>query len=219
MGKTLNKIWEVIKFIFLYFVFSVVMYKSTENLFKLAGFSKTNNLTVITAGIGVALTLFVFVKIFYKDDNILEDLKQKDSKGMYFDSIMIAIISTIAILAFTTIIPKPQSSNQTTDMLRQSIWLMGFFSIFIAPFAEEILFRKILLSRSNVFISALFFGSLHAQVSSDIYSSLYPAIPTFLLGLVWGYRYKKTESIKQTILMHFTYNIIIVDLVAASKWL
>ncbi len=78
-------------------------------------------------------------------------------------------------------------------------------SIF-APLFEEWLCRGLvlrgLLSKMNptgaICVSAAFFAILHMNP--------WQAIPAFILGLLFGYVYYRTESLKLTMLMHFVNN-------------
>ena len=76
-----------------------------------------------------------------------------------------------------------------------------------APFFEEWLCRGMvlrgLLSKKikpvwAILISAVFFGVIHLNP--------WQAVPAILLGLLFGYVYYKTGSLKLTMLMHFANN-------------
>ena len=55
-----------------------------------------------------------------------------------------------------------------------------------------------------IVISAIFFAFIHMN--------LWQAVPAFLMGLVFGYVYYKTGSLKLTMLMHFANNIMVLIL-------
>lgn len=85
--------------------------------------------------------------------------------------------------------------------------LLSFISVSIfAPLFEEWLCRGVVLRgllshtrpASAIAVSAVFFAVLHMNP--------WQAVPAFLLGLVFGYVYYKTGSLKLTMLMHFTNN-------------
>ena len=85
--------------------------------------------------------------------------------------------------------------------------LLSFISVSIfAPLFEEWLCRGVVLRgllthtrpASAIVVSAVFFAVLHMNP--------WQAVPAFLLGLVFGYVYYKTGSLKLTMLMHFTNN-------------
>lgn len=86
------------------------------------------------------------------------------------------------------------------------LWVTLISVSIFAPLFEEWLCRGIvlrgLLTKMNpawaIIISAAFFAVLHMNP--------WQALPAFILGLLFGYVYYKTGSLKLTMLMHFTNN-------------
>ena len=85
--------------------------------------------------------------------------------------------------------------------------ILSFISVsIVAPLFEEWLCRGVVLRGlltkmkpgTAIAISAAFFAVLHMNP--------WQALPAFLLGLVFGYVYYKTGSLKLTMLMHFVNN-------------
>jgi membrane protease YdiL (CAAX protease family) len=81
-----------------------------------------------------------------------------------------------------------------------------FFVGILAPIMEEIIFRKILLSRLrrfgdsfSIFVSALAFGMFHGNLSQFFYA--------VALGCILGYTVVKTGTIKYSIILHMCINI------------
>lgn len=76
----------------------------------------------------------------------------------------------------------------------------------LAPLLEELLCRGIilrgLLKRTSTFM-AIFWSSL---IFAVIHLNPWQAIGAFILGILMGWVYYKTGSLKLTILMHFTNN-------------
>lgn len=91
----------------------------------------------------------------------------------------------------------------------KNFWVNFACVCVMAPLLEEWLCRGMIL-RSLVHnkvpawlaigVSALFFALIHGN--------LWQAIPAFLLGVLFGWVYYRTGSIKLTMLMHFTNNFI-----------
>ena len=104
--------------------------------------------------------------------------------------------------------PMPEWLEKTLKGLTTGNFWINFICVSIfAPFFEEWLCRGMvlrgLLAHGNkpwlaIVISALFFAIIHMNP--------WQAIPAFLLGLLFGYVYYKTGSLKLTMLMHFTNN-------------
>ena len=76
----------------------------------------------------------------------------------------------------------------------------------IAPVMEEVIFRKILLSRLrkfgdffSIFLSALAFGMFHGNLSQFFYA--------FALGCIFAYIVIKTGTIKYSIILHMIINL------------
>lgn len=76
----------------------------------------------------------------------------------------------------------------------------------IVPILEELIYRGVVLGelrlfsseRSALIIQALIFGLIHANFIQSVYA--------FVLGLVIGYIYYKTESMLMSILTHMAFN-------------
>ena len=92
-------------------------------------------------------------------------------------------------------------------MLNGPAWVALISVSIFAPFFEEWLCRGIVLRGLlkkvgptwSIIISAVFFALIHMN--------LWQAVPAFLMGIVFGYVYYKTGSLKLTMLMHCVNNI------------
>lgn len=99
-------------------------------------------------------------------------------------------------------------SNTIVDIATGNyIWVNFFIMVLLAPVAEELLFRKLLIDRTaaygegvSVLFSALFFGLFHGNLNQFAYA--------FVLGGFFGFIYVKTRNIKYTIFMHMLINFI-----------
>lgn len=91
-------------------------------------------------------------------------------------------------------------------LLNGPVWIVLLSVSVFAPFFEEWLCRGIILRGLltkvkpvwAIVISAAFFGLIHGN--------LWQAIPAFIIGLILGYVYYKTGSLKLTMLMHCVNN-------------
>tara|TARA_R110000744_G_scaffold92118_2_gene178555 strand:+ start:12825 stop:13463 length:639 start_codon:yes stop_codon:yes gene_type:complete len=99
------------------------------------------------------------------------------------------------------------------DLLNHwTIWLPWILLALINPWIEEFYWRGLLLdytkSWSNwtsvLFVSILF-ALNHAAfgINSEVNSGLELVISTFIMGIVWAWVYKKTNSIRWAIFSHF----------------
>lgn len=127
---------------------------------------------------------------------------------------MALIVSVMAISAAFVIEPVsmllPEMSEATKmameQMLKGPVWIVLISVSVFAPFFEEWLCRGIILRGLlkkmkpgwAIVISSLVFGLIHMN--------LWQAIPAFIIGVILGYVYYKTGSLKLTMLMHCVNN-------------
>ncbi len=94
------------------------------------------------------------------------------------------------------------SSSGLNDLVFGSgiLWIILVTDI-LAPIFEELLFRRFLIRRlrhlgdkTAIFISAMMFALMHGNIEQLVY--------TFLLGLLLGFIYVKTDSLLSTVILH-----------------
>lgn len=129
-----------------------------------------------------------------------------------FRMALIVSIATVAVAfvadSFNSLLPPvPEWFEKAMEQLMNApIWITLISVSIFAPLFEEWLCRGIvlrgLLQKSSpaaaITVSALFFALLHMNP--------WQALPAFLLGLLFGYVYYKTGSLKLTMLMHCVNN-------------
>ena len=138
--------------------------------------------------------------------------------------VLLAIVSTLAVgfwaEPITSLLPEmPAALEETLKGLTTGNFFLNFLAVSIfAPFFEEWLCRGMVLrgllnyEHTNkagetvrgikpvwaIVISALFFALIHFNS--------WQGIAAFLMGLIFGYVYYRTGSVKLTMLMHFANN-------------
>lgn len=127
----------------------------------------------------------------------------------------LALIVSVATLAaafvaepINTLLPEmPEILKKALEQITEGpLWVTLISVSIFAPFFEEWLCRGLvlrgLLKKLNPFnailVSAAFFAVLHLNP--------WQAIPAFILGMLFGYVYYKTGSLKLTMLMHCVNN-------------
>ena len=127
----------------------------------------------------------------------------------------LALVVSIATMAASfvaepvnALLPEmPEFLKQALEQLTKGpVWISLLSVSIFAPFFEEWLCRGIvlrgLLKKMKpvwaIVVSALFFAVLHMNP--------WQAIPAFILGLLFGYVYYRTGSLKLTMLMHCVNN-------------
>ncbi len=132
-----------------------------------------------------------------------------------FSNFSIALAVSIVTLAlifvldiFTVILPPmPEYLEEVfKNMMDGPLWITLILVSVFAPFFEEWLCRGMILRgllqkmhpAAAICISALFFAVIHMNP--------WQAIPAFAIGIVLGYVYYRTGSLKLTMLMHCVNN-------------
>lgn len=158
----------------------------------------------------------IYASVQSRRANIFEsgyalDSKHFGQRGGFWMAVIVSVATLAAAFAAEPLSawlpPMPEHLEQALSaMLDGPLWV-SFLSVSVfAPFFEEWLCRGIvlrgLLQKSSpavaITVSAAFFAILHMNP--------WQAIPAFLLGLLFGYVYYKTGSLKLTMLMHFVNN-------------
>lgn len=149
------------------------------------------------------------------DENFVQGYRMDSNNFGRFSGLQIAVIVSIATLAtaFMTdavsslMPPMPQWLEDTMKQLLDApLWITLISVSVFAPLFEEWLCRGVvlrgLLAKNSpmtaITVSAAFFAIIHLNP--------WQAIPAFILGLLFGYVYYKTGSLKLTMLMHCANN-------------
>lgn len=127
---------------------------------------------------------------------------------MAFAAIVMSIATAFVIEPVSMLLPEMSEEmvKMMENMLNGPAWVTIISVCIFAPFFEEWLCRGIVLRGMlkhvkpvwAIIISALFFALIHMN--------FWQAVPAFLMGLVFGYVYYKTGSLKLTMLMHMVNN-------------
>ncbi len=152
--------------------------------------------------------------IFQKIPVQMKGEKKKMSFGKLFIAFLmcysITYISNFVGVIFTAIIalfkPSGQVENVMLEITGSLHPAVNFFVVVIcAPIMEELLFRKVLLSRTakygegiSIVFSGLVFGLFHGNLNQFVYA--------FLLGIFFGFIYVKTRDIRYSIALHMGIN-------------
>ena len=160
----------------------------------------------------------VYASIQSRNDSLRRPGRKLDSN--HFSPLGGALCAVLVILATLTasfcsdsilpLLPEmpERLKNAMEVLLKGDNVFINFLTVSVfAPFFEEWLCRGMvlrgLLSKKikpvwAILISAVFFGVIHLNP--------WQAVPAILLGLLFGYVYYKTGSLKLTMLMHFANN-------------
>ncbi len=152
---------------------------------------------------------FLAIYIFYWRTPAKLDLALPKKFSISYSILLAASLALFALLVLMPFVEQlPQSTEvaEAFEEMAQIPMLALSLIVIIAPITEEIIFRNIILkglsNRYNallgLFVSSLLFGAFHLNFQQ--------LIPAFILGLICGLLYLKTQSVLYTMLFHGLYN-------------
>lgn len=167
-----------------------------------------SNLVSILASGGAAL--IVATRIIKLDEKIEYAFKEKTDfktvvNGICLSSVFIVPIRLIAVLLFTFVIRKslPHLVEGVASSYYgfESIILSFLTNVILTPLILELIFRGYILKslqKYSASFAIVFSAVLYATISLNIVE----AISSFLFGLVLGWIYVKTNSLRTVIAIH-----------------
>lgn len=155
--------------------------------------------------------IIILLKWFSKKTNEKKTKHNLSPRSFVYTALIIIAFRMIfdnSLTLWIVDIPMPDFINDAFEELAVSPIILIISVAIIAPIYEEIIFRGIFLKgmakKMNptvaLVISALFFALVHLNIPQGINA--------FLLGLVIGAIYLKTESIYLSIFAHFVNNVL-----------
>ena len=173
-------------------------------------------LTLFSDACFLAILIFIYFKDLKKDFKIFRkkynELLDSNFK-YYFIGLVAMVLSNILI---NTLSPSNISGNEESvqNMIKASPYLTLLCTGILAPFIEEIIFRKSFKDAFNskflfIFVSSIVFGGLHVVLSmKNAYELLY-LLPYCSLAFPFAIIYTKSDNIFTTITIHSLHNTVI----------
>ena len=134
------------------------------------------------------------------------------------------IVMAVSNFLIAFLLPKAVAGNEESvrEIIYASPWISLISTGFLAPFIEEITFRKAfrnMISNDTLFIliSGLIFGSLHVVLSIRSLYDIAFLVPYCSLGIAFGFIYAKTKTVFSSITVHTLHNLATTLLVIASS--
>lgn len=118
---------------------------------------------------------------------------------------MIIIIIELGISLFQAVTGIQVPSTNVVGLLAGAPGIFLLFTVFVAPFNEEVFFRGFLVPRIGIVFSGIIFAVLHAG-----YGSWTEFAGALIFGLLAGYFFKRTKSLYTTMLAHLLVNLVTV---------
>lgn len=216
MKKYINQIRNGIKGIFLICLFLErgIIQILLKNLFHIKVVSVAQATILNFAS---SLIFAIFLLLIYRKDLKKEFQIFKDNLGDNIDigikywliGLFLMMCGNIAInLIWNSGVAENEQAVQ--KMISSLPFIMLLSAGILAPFNEEILFRKCFRDtfQNNILfilISGIFFGFLHVSTATTLSQFIY-IIPYSCLGLSFAIMYVKTKSVFTSMMMHMTHN-------------
>ena len=174
----------------------------------------------------VYVTMFIPVMIYsavVSRNNALWDKGYKIDNNSHFapyGGFVMAVMAVIAMictgLAIDPVNNLIAENIPMSDMMKEALeglvggnFILNFLSVCVfAPLFEEWMCRGVILRSLLLKIRPVWAVIISALVFALIHGNIWQGVNAFALGLLLGYVYYKTGSLKLTILMHFTNNFI-----------
>ncbi len=146
--------------------------------------------------------LFMFFILRYTEKKTRKTWLQKSN----------SLFSWNILALFIGILPLPLFLMHYETLGIWKVWLPWILLALINPWIEEFYWRGLLFNYtknwsnwSTIIFTSLVFALSHAVfgVNSELNSGLTVIISTFVMGIIWGLVYKKTDSLRWIILAHF----------------
>lgn len=223
MSNVNSKIKYLIRgaIVFFLFFYSVYLQYIPVLLLKMDVHNISPVESVLLSTFSSTIVLFILFIIYRKElkkefkifkDNFIENI---DIGFRYW---MIGLIIMMISNVIITYLLKGGGANNeeaVQKMIKSLPWLMVIDAGFIAPFNEEIVFRKTLKDLINnpmllCVLSFLFFGGAHVISDAKTLTDYLYIIPYGALGASFAYSYYKTNTVFTSMSMHIFHNTVLI---------
>lgn len=213
-----NLLIQIIKgiLVFLLFYYSAYIQLIPIALFNLDIHNISDSLNVLLScfsNIVLAIILwFIYRKELKKEWNIFRNkaLENVDIMVKYWVIGLVCMMASNILISILFKTGQAENEQAVQSMITALPWAMLIDAGILAPFVEEVVFRKCF---RNVFkkgwlfvlVSGLVFGGMHVVTSSSIVGYLF-IIPYSCLGISFALMYDKTDTIFTSVFAHMLHN-------------
>lgn len=168
-----------------------------------------------------SICLFIIYFFIYRKDLkkefkkfIKNPMENLDAGLKYWMIGLIIMMFSNLILTFVLKSGGATNENTVQEMIKVLPWLMFINAGFLAPFNEEIVFRKTLKDVFKnkwvfAFLSFLLFGGAHVIDTAETLIDILYIIPYGALGGAFALAYYETDTIFTSLSMHMIHNIVL----------
>ena len=208
----MKKVVPILKYLGYIFAFTIL-----TGIFSMLFSKMMSNLSQI-ASASVLLShivLMVFSKLVLKVDFRI-DFSVKHSWGRIILLFLLSFVIQFVLGSFVeSLFPDSLERQDVLLLLGDDIFLLLVTTLLIAPFFEELLFRRMGVhfmgkEYSNLavgVITSLVFGLSHLQMTGNLVNRIYPVMTTSIMGAIAYSIYRKDENISSSMIYHFLFNI------------
>lgn len=202
-------------FVFLFYFMYMIIPSLVLYIFKLRIYNilYKNIYLIIMGTIYILFITFLYRKELKKDIKELNIKKIVAYIPIYIFGLILMVLSNYVVSKITG-----NTLSQNEINVRETIKIMPlymcFSSVIMAPFIEEITFRKTfrnIISNGYLFIivSGFIFGLIHISNVGNTLEEFLMIIPYILMGISLSYIYYKSDNIFTTIIIHSIHNLIL----------
>lgn len=222
MRKDINLVNNIFKGILVYFLFSnsyllqyipvIVLKMNVENI----SLSMNILLSAFSNCIVFMILFFIFRKELKKEWLIFKNkfMDNMDIGIKYWFCGLVGMFASNLLLIYGLNTGQAGNEQVVQKMIDALPWLMLIETGFIAPFVEEIVFRK---TFRNIFknkwlfilISGFTFGLVHVLGNITVWTDILFIIPYSSLGLAFAAAYNETDTVFTPIALHMMHNILL----------
>lgn len=213
-----NLLIQIVKGIAVFFLFyySAYIQLIPIALFNLDVHNISDSLNVLLScfsNIVLAIILwFIYRKELKKEWDIFKSntLENVDTMVKYWVIGLVCMMASNILINMIFKTGQAENEQAVQNMITALPWAMLIDAGILAPFIEEIVFRKCfknVFKKGLVFvlISGLVFGGMHVVTSSSIVGYLF-IIPYSCLGISFALMYDKTNSVFTSVFAHMLHN-------------
>ncbi|NMA25416.1 MAG: CPBP family intramembrane metalloprotease [Clostridiales bacterium] len=172
------------------------------------------NLILITmiSGLLTLLTLFIFFKVRKKKVLHEVGISRVKTKALVWP-VLLGVSFYLFISLIMGILPISKSvmdqySSASGLLFDGNIVISCFAALIVAPVAEEVIFRGVILSRLSRSMPAAVAAGVSSVLFAVVHGNIVWMSYTFVLGLVLCYVCIKYRSVIASIVVHFIFNLV-----------
>lgn len=215
----IKKILKGLLVLFLFFNSYLLQYIPVI-IFKIDVKNMSTAMRILLSTFSNIILFLVLFFLYYKDlRREWKTFKEKMAENVdvafkYWFLGLLGMFVSNFILIFLLKIGQAGNEQAVQKMIEASPWLMLIDAGLLAPFIEEMTFRKTfkdVLKNKWLFIliSGVLFGAIHVLGSSTTLADYLFIIPYSSLGIAFAASYYKTDSVFTPILVHMIHNILL----------